>query len=266
MLVIKLVWQWYLRVLATLNTSIVLNLIIDIGNTRTKLAVFDDSKIIKKWIWYDWGVKELKLILKKWGIKTVSLSTVRDINEKVEHFLKNNYFYIRLSEKTPLPITNQYKTPKTLGRDRVAAIVGAYQLYPNKNCLVIDAGTCIKMDVLSSEGAFLGGNISPGINMRLQAMHHFTAKLPLVKRRKQNEILGYTTQTAIRNGGQLGALLEVEGFIKRCKESFGKINVILTGGDADFFANNLKTKIFVNHNLVLIGLNKILEYNVQLLE
>ena len=112
-----------------------MNLIIDIGNTRTKLAVFNGKEIIKKWFWYDWTVKELKQLLNKWEVNRVALSTVRDIDEKVERFLKNNYFYIRLTEKTALPIKNQYKTPQTLGRDRLAAVVGAFQLYP-KSCLL----------------------------------------------------------------------------------------------------------------------------------
>jgi len=242
-----------------------LNLAIDIGNTRTKLGIFEDSKLVQKYIWNneEWSLNELKVLLKKKRIQHVALSTVKESDKVMERYLLGNFYYLNLSSKTPLPIDNFYKTPKTLGKDRLAAVLGAYELFPEKNVLVIDAGTCIKYDVLTADGAYQGGNISPGLNMRFEAMHTFTAKLPLVKRRKQMDIVGQNTVTSLRIGGQWGAILEMEGFISQYRARFGKINVILTGGDAEFFAFYLKTKIFVNINLVLIGLNKILKYNVQ---
>ena len=168
---------------------------------------------------------------------------------------------MELTEKTPLPIDNQYGTPKTLGKDRIAAVMGAYRLFPNQNCLVIDAGTCITYDLLTKHKTYLGGNISPGIDMRLKAMHQFTAKLPLVERGQQERIWGTSTETALRNGGQFGALYELEAFIRVCKEKFDPLTVVLTGGDGNFFAENLKTKIFARPNLVEWGLLEIFQFS-----
>lgn len=245
-----------------------MNLIIDIGNTRTKLGVFDKSQLHKKFVLQErWTLAAAQVFLKKYEITSIALSSVAQVNPALEAHFKAHYQYLVLSAKTPLPISNLYKTPKTLGKDRLAAVVGAQALYPRKACLVIDAGTCITYDILDVEGAYHGGNIAPGVTMRLQAMHEFTARLPLVQRRKKlDTLVGNTTTTALRTGGQLGAVMEMKGFIGQYKKQFGRLNVILTGGDADFFANHLKTKIFVNHNLVLIGLNKILNYNVQKLD
>ena len=164
-------------------------------------------------------------------------------------------------QKTPLPIQNKYKTPKTLGKDRLAAVVAAKELYPRKHCLVIDAGTCITYDLITKESVYLGGAISPGMDMRFQAMNTFTAKLPLVKRKKTTNLIGNTTNSALQSGGVLGAVFEMEGFIRAYRKDFSPLTVILTGGAADFFAIFLKTKIFVHHNLILIGLNKLLNHN-----
>jgi type III pantothenate kinase len=241
-----------------------LNLIIDIGNTRTKLGIFGKEKLIRKAILEkSWGVKELQTSIAKRKIENVAVSTVAGLSEKTESFLKKYNFYLKLSASTPLPIKNTYETPETLGNDRLAVVIGAQYSYPEKGCLVIDAGTCITYDFISSKGVYHGGNITPGINMRLKAMHSFTANLPLVKRKKLLSPIGKDTNSSLLTGGQLGAILEMEGFINLYKAKFGLLNVILTGGDAEYFANKMKTKIFVNSNLVLIGLNQILKYNVQ---
>ena len=241
-----------------------MNLIIDIGNTRTKLGIFGKDKLIRKGILEKgWGVKELKAFVAERKIENVAVSSVAGLDVKAEKFLKNYKSYLKLSAITPIPIENSYKSPNTLGNDRLAAVIGAHYLYPGKGCLVIDAGTCITYDFISAAGVYEGGNISPGIDMRLKAMHTFTASLPLVERKNLVSPIGKDTKTSILTGGQLGALLEMEGFIKLYKAKFALLNVILTGGDAEYFANKMKTKIFVNSNLVLVGLNEILKYNVQ---
>lgn len=241
-----------------------MNLIIDIGNTRTKLGIFGKEKLIRKAVLEKgWGVKELQAFIAERKIDHAAVSTVAGLEEKTGQFLKNFKTYFKLSAATPLPIKNNYKSPKTLGNDRLAAVIGAHYLYPGKGCLVIDAGTCITYDFINAKGVYEGGNITPGINMRLKAMHHFTASLPLVERRNLTSPIGKDTNTSILTGGQLGALMEMQGFMKMYEAKFGPVNVILTGGDADYFANKMKTKIFVNSNLVLIGLNQILKYNVQ---
>lgn len=285
-----------------------MNLAIDIGNTRTKLAVFDGDTLVRKEVWETLAISPLQDLAYNQKIEKVILSTVANVPAEVEEFLKNQFHYLQLTTETPLPIRIRYKTPGTLGKDRIAAAAGAFHLYPGENCLVIDAGTCITSDVLNAQGEFLGGNISPGIEMRLKAMHHFTARLPLVNwelgignwkleigenqspppisnfqfpipnpqspisnpqfpiPNSQSPIpnfLGDSTENALRNGGMLGALLETEGFIRLCSKHLGPLRVILTGGDADFFAKNIKTKIFAHQNLVLVGLNKILQHNVE---
>ncbi len=243
------------------------NLAIDIGNTRTKLAVFEGDELVRGEVWDVLTPDALRQLAYNQKVEKIILSSVAKQPDDVMAYLRSQPFFLELTTETPLPIAIRYKTPQTLGKDRVAAAVGAWHLHPSQNCLVVDAGTCIKMDVVSALGEFLGGNISPGIEMRLKAMHHFTARLPLVKPGDQlPDLLGDSTENALRNGGELGALLEVEGFIRHCEQNFRELKVVLTGGDADFFVKNIKTKIFAHQNLVLHGLNQILKHNAKLFE
>ncbi len=242
-----------------------MNLTIDIGNTRIKLGLFEQGQLAKQEVWENWGMEELIALATNHRVQNVILSNVgKQVPEEVENFLRRSFFYLELTAQTPLPFQNTYKTPETLGKDRLAAVAGALDMFPEQHCMVIDAGTCITCDVMRADGVFLGGNISPGLTMRLQAMHTFTAKLPLVKVGETDSLLGYNTESAMRNGAQWGAALEIEGFIAWISEKMQKINVILTGGDAEYLVKSLKSQIFVNPNLVLQGLNKILSYNVEL--
>ncbi len=252
------------------------NIAIDIGNTRTKAALFIKGELAHSAVWEHPSVEATEKLAYNQNIQNAILSSTANVPPSFEQYLRERYRYIRLETETPLPITIIYKTPHTLGKDRIAAVAGASYLFPNENALVIDAGTCITMDMVTANGEFIGGNISPGVEMRLKAMHHFTAKLPLVKRRKESEqttnnqfpnspvpqFLGDSTETAIRNGAELGALLEVTSFMEKCRRRFKPLQVVFTGGDTDFFVKNIKTKIFANPNLILIGLNKILQHNV----
>jgi len=243
-----------------------MNLIIDIGNTRTKAAIFSKGKIRKKVIWEKCNVKTVKAFTEKYNITNAALTSTANVSKRVEQFLQKNYFYLRLNFETKLPIQNKYKTPKTLGNDRLAAVVGAFDIFPNQNSLVIDAGTCITYDFIDSKGNYHGGSIAPGMTMRLKAMHAFTAKLPLVEKKPLKSFIGNNTETSLRTGGQMGIVMEIRGFIDAYNKTFGKINTILTGGDANFLAKHLDSSLIVNNNLVLSGLNKILNYNVQLFE
>ncbi|MEM1218043.1 MAG: type III pantothenate kinase [Bacteroidota bacterium] len=238
-----------------------MHLAIDVGNTRTKIALFESEKLVH--------LEKVPLLTEEWfaqwaynhSPKKAILSSVGTRNPALIAELQARYPLIVLDHQTPLPIANEYRTPETLGKDRVAAVVGAFQLYPGKSNVVIDAGTCITYDLITHDGIYYGGNIAPGITMRLDAMQHFTARLPQPGRSDIHGLLGDSTNTALQNGAQLGAILEAEGFIKRCEATYGELNVILTGGDADFFDKYLKRNIFVNQNLVLHGLNQILIYN-----
>jgi type III pantothenate kinase len=241
-----------------------LNLAIDIGNTRIKTGVYEGDRLIEKSVSEDILPEKLIELATNHNIKNIILSTVaKSLEKKIIDRLKKNYYFLELDADTPLPVQNLYKTPITLGKDRLAAIVGAYTHYPDSNCLVIDAGSCITYDILTSEGKFLGGNISPGVKMRLKAMNAFTENLPIPEDKITGLNWGNTTDSALLNGAKLGTILEMQGFIDLCTSEFGTTNIFLTGGDAVFFANKLKKKIFVHSNLVLTGLNKILNYNVE---
>jgi type III pantothenate kinase len=213
--------------------------------------------------WVNFTTQNLFNWLYNHPVENIILSSVGHVPDGLIEALKQENTLLVLDENTPIPVENRYMTPATLGRDRLAAVVGAWELFPQKNILVIDAGTCITYDLLLAPGIYLGGNIAPGMGMRLQAMHVFTANLPEAPRPQDFMLIGNSTESALQNGGQWGAILETEGLIARCEEVYGELTLIATGGDAEHFEKNLKRKIFVNPNLVLIGLNKILNYNVQ---
>ena len=169
---------------------------------------------------------------------------------------------IELGHDTRLPIQIVYATPGTLGMDRIAAACGAASLFPGKNCLVIDAGTCVTMDVLLKTGVYVGGNIAPGLRMRLSAMHEYTAKLPLVEPGWPELPFGDSTLHALQNGASLGIIMEIEGLLHRTKGAFGEVSIVMTGGDAVFLAERLESQIFVTPELVAQGLFQILAFNV----
>jgi len=168
-----------------------------------------------------------------------------------------------LDHQTPLPIKNLYRTKETLGYDRIAAAVEAHARFPGKDILIIDAGTAITIDFISSEKEFLGGNISPGLHMRFRSLHEFTGRLPQVEPADQDELLGADTRSAIRAGVQNGIIFELDGYINEQKKRYPRLQVLMTGGDAVFFDKKLKNSIFVDQNLNLFGLHRILEYNVE---
>jgi type III pantothenate kinase len=297
-----------------------MNLILDIGNTRTKMALFDATNNLhqKQVQTTQCDQESIEQFIVGQQIEGVILTNSGEVSNDVLDWLEKKFkTFIHLSNATPIPIANNYGTPQTLGKDRLAAAVGATVLFPKKNCLFIDCGTCLTYNIVSAEGAFLGGNITPGVTMRLRAMHEFTARLPLVAisevgfrisdntisevgsrisdkasgisdntisevgSRKSDKVsgisdvgfrisdknylcpLGTTTETALRNGAQWGALMEMEGFLEGFMQRFSHLKTLLTGGDANFFVKYIKKEIFAEPNLVLIGLNTILNYNNQ---
>jgi type III pantothenate kinase len=240
-----------------------MNLCIDIGNTRIKFAIFDqENKMVALELANDWDITLLSGLLKQFPIQAAIISSVRDEDIALRTFLQKHLkTVLNLNSDTALPIHNQYQTPKTLGKDRIAAVVGALRLYPNRNLLVLDAGTCITYDFVDTHQNYWGGSILPGINMRLQSMHHFTAKLPLLEPTLPNNFVGDTTATAMLTGVFYGVLHELNGFRKQYSAKYGAIQVVITGGDSSYFESQLKNEIFAQPNLVLIGLNHILHYN-----
>ncbi len=239
-----------------------MNLIIDIGNTYLKLAVFNGDHLTDLRSERGSLQEALQDLLKKHLITQGILATVIPLDPSDEQALASLPFpVLRLSSETRLPIRIGYSTPCTLGSDRIAAVTGAYSVQPGKNILVIDAGTAITYDFLSADGVFHGGNIAPGKQMRFRALHEFTRKLPLTNEEGEAPVTGKSTETAIRGGVLRGIEYEIKGYIQKYKEKYPDLLVFLTGGDAKLFEDELKNCIFADYFLVLKGLNRILNYN-----
>ena len=239
-----------------------MNLIIDIGNTVAKVAVFKNKDIVE--VFYDSNqtLDSLPGICAEYTVEKAIVATVIDLNERVSARLEQlSVPLLQLNEKTPLPVDNLYETPETLGYDRMAAVVGAYEQFPGKDILVIDAGTCITYEFIDAAGRYHGGNISPGVQMRFKALHEFTGRLPLVCREGRRLPLGKDTDTAMREGVLKGMEYEISGYIMAMKHKYPELLVFLTGGDEFSFDTNLKSIIFADRFLVLKGLNRILNYN-----
>lgn len=240
-----------------------MNLCIDIGNTRIKIGVFDNGQMIYNDTFYTMTEHQVADLICKYKIKRAISSSTRKHITVFEKRVKSNINLLRLTYKTAIPIENKYHTPETLGKDRLAVVIGCTKVYPKKNCLVIDAGTCITYDVIDSQGNYHGGNISPGLRMRAEAMDSMTSTLPLVEPKYNVDYIGKSTESAMQNGIVYGTLFEMQSFIAMIKEDIGKINVIITGGDATFFEDLLNSKIFVHSFLVLEGLDVIINYNAE---
>ncbi|MEO2050792.1 MAG: type III pantothenate kinase [Allomuricauda sp.] len=240
-----------------------MNLVIDIGNTLIKYAVFENRRMV-----YD-QVSESGLFLSK-------------IKELFEHYPKINYAIISsvgkldktekdivslfckvhvLSSASKVPFKNSYATPQTLGVDRLALATAAFYQNPRGNTLAIDAGTCITYDMVNNAGEYVGGAISPGVRMRYKAMHNQTAGLPLLEPEELLDFVGNSTQSCMHSGVINGVACEVDGVIDQYRARYQDLTVILTGGDAHFFAKRLKNTIFANSKFLLEGLNCLLEYN-----
>jgi type III pantothenate kinase len=240
-----------------------MNLVIDIGNSRVKISVFNSGDVIFTIPLDEIAPENIQMLKEEHPSLTQAiLSATRDVSSDLISYLTNNFdTFIDLDAKTPLPIENLYETKETLGKDRLAAVVGAFDLYPNTNVLVIDAGTAITFDLINEKGQYLGGNISPGLEMRFRALNQFTGQLPLVQKNEFENLYGRTTEEAIRAGVQHGIVFEVDKAIDTFKEFYNNLKVIITGGDAKFFDKKLKNSFFVHFNLTALGLNRILEHN-----
>ena len=241
--------------------------IADIGNTRTKIAFMEGADLTHTLVFSTPDLadhlKELdSLELDAWIISSVAPAAT----PVLRHYLAARAKGLELQSTTPLPFSIHYSTPATLGNDRIAAIAGAYAQFSGVATLVIDAGTCIKYDILSDKGVFEGGTIAPGLRMRLRAMHTFTQALPLLPEAEGPwpetvAVTGNSTSGSMLSGAYAAALMEAEGMIAHYTQQFGNLKVMLTGGDAPFFASRLKSKIFAVPDLTLTGLQTILEYN-----
>lgn len=241
-----------------------MDLVIDIGNTSCKAAIFKQDRMILSEHWEEQGSSIITSWIRTYPeiCKAIISSVKKDDAGLKAELEKAGIQVITLDEKTALPLENRYGSPETLGRDRLAAAAGANAMFPGKNLLIIDAGTAITIDFVTSGNAYMGGNISPGMSMRFRSLNEFTDNLPLVKPARQKFHMGLTTEDAIRSGVQYGIIFELDEYINRQKFRYPDLHVILTGGDAMFFEKKLKNSIFVDPDLNLHGLHSILDYNV----
>ncbi|MBR4913495.1 MAG: type III pantothenate kinase [Bacteroidales bacterium] len=239
-----------------------MDLVIDIGNTLQKVAVFSEKGVLcdlfseKKL-----SISFLEAIFCRYSIKRAIVSSVSKDDETVLQWLDERTRLQRFSASCLLPIRIQYATPKTLGTDRIANAVGANALYPNRNILSIMAGTCLVADFVNEKGEYLGGSIAPGVRMRFQALSQLTARLPFVEPKKIDFFVGDSTENSILSGVMNGITQEIEGLIRQYSRHYDRLKVILSGGDAELLQNSIKKRIFAAQNPILVGLHKILVLN-----
>jgi len=238
-------------------------LTIDIGNSLIKCAVFEADMIIQKYVFEKSKAdKEIATILFNHpNIKNGILSSVGKIDDIIFlKKLKKRITIVEVNHKSILPFNNKYTTPHTLGQDRMVLAAGATLLFPKKNRLIIDVGTCITYDFVNQEDEYLGGAISPGLTLRYKALHNYTEKLPLLSPKIPNNFIGNSTDEAIQSGVVIGIINEIDGFISQYSLKYKDLTIILTGGDTDFLAKSIKSTIFANSNFLLESLNALFTY------
>lgn len=236
------------------------SLCIDFGNTHLKATIFQGDRMAQKFIFTEAdAINTLQKVIALHNPQKAILSSVINHSKSIDNFLHENTKLTILNTNTKLPFLNAYGTPETLGNDRLALVAALSKQFPSQDSLVVSVGTCITYNLLAKNNAFRGGAISPGVELRLRALHEYTDKLPLVQREGHISILGYDTETAIRSGVINGMVAEIEGMIEFYESQYGKINAVLTGGDAPFFESRMKKKIFADTNFLFKGLYAILE-------
>lgn len=246
-----------------LSLDFMQTLAIDFGNTRIKAASFNNGEMldIKVFSSVEELIKNEAFVLSHTNL--IYASVTENHLPFLEHIEKKTHI-LPFTSSTPIPLTNLYQNAGTLGSDRLAAAIGAYSLYPNTPVLTIDCGTCIKFNFVNSSNEFLGGAISPGLRMRYKALNQFTDKLPYIELDADfSKLVGQNTIESINSGVINGTVAEIDGIIELYKQTFPNLKIAVTGGDADFFVKRLKNSIFAHPNLVLLGLNTILHYNLE---
>ena len=238
----------------------------DFGNTRLKCGVFADDQLTEILTLEDDSNESINKLLNKYKPESTILSSVMNHNIEIEKLLAERSYFLKLGSSTKLPFTTPVAKPETIGADRLALAAFAVHFYKGQNNLVIALGSCITYNFINKYSSFIGGSISPGMEMRFKSMNTFTAKLPLVKVDPvatgwNFPLIGYDTKTNILSGVLLGMAAEIDGIINEYKEKFENFNVLLTGGDTVNFVQHLKNKIFADPFLILKGLYAISKYN-----
>lgn len=237
-----------------------MHLVIDIGNTATKALKFDADGPVGELLFGPSDSIHIINLLGRSDVTSIALASVVELGVEVLSIVNEKHVLL-VNADTPIPISNTYSSPETLGTDRICAAVGAHALYPSNTTLAIDMGTCITYELVTADGKYLGGSISPGLNMRFRALSEFTSKLPLLAPKTNVPLVGFDTRTSIRSGVQHGIRFEVEGIIDSYFQQYPDLKIVGTGGDFRFFASAFKRPIFADPILVLRGLHEILLHN-----
>lgn len=238
------------------------NICIDIGNTQSKIGIFENSEMIDTILVDSITEDLLHTLFKKYQVKNSIVSNVNNSASKIIEILKSKTNYINFNNLTKVPFLNLYRTPETLGLDRIALVSAATNLETPNNVLVVSLGTCVTFEFLNRKLEYLGGAISPGLLMRLKAMNEFTAKLPLLDFDAPTDFNGNTTNKCMQSGAFYGIIGEIKERISLYENKFGNTDLVLSGGDCFLFEKHLKNALFAHPYLTLFGLNKIINYNV----
>ncbi|MDP1762988.1 MAG: type III pantothenate kinase [Sediminibacterium sp.] len=233
----------------------------DFGNTRLKCAVFEGGNFKEERILGDATGSSIQQLIDQYHPAKSILSSVINHPPEIEALLAEHTRFHKLGHASKLPITTPVGKPETIGADRLALVVAAADLFPHEHNLAIGLGSCITYNFINNRHEFLGGSISPGMNMRFRAMHEQTALLPLIQAETNFPLVGFDTKTNLLSGVILGMAKEIDGIIEAYSLKFNNFNVLLTGGDMGFFVPHLKNKIFADPNLIFKGLYAISEYN-----
>ena len=238
-----------------------MNLVLDVGNSLLKIALFEKSELIQKFKFSDNYKRNIEDIISNYKVTHSIISNVGRIDDTIINILKESTNLLLVSNQLKIPFKNLYKSKNTLGQDRLALVSAAAFNFPNENVLIVDVGSCITYDFKNNNNEYLGGGISPGISMRFKSLNTFTSNLPLIDFDSIYQLIGNNTKNSITSGVVNGTISEINGIIQQYREEFKNIRIILTGGDSNFLLKRIKNTIFADQNFLLIGLNKLLEDN-----
>jgi type III pantothenate kinase len=237
------------------------NLVLDVGNSLLKIALFEKSELIQKFKFSENYKRNIEDIISKYKVTHSIISNVGRIDDSIINILKESTNLLLVSNQLKVPFKNLYKSKNTLGQDRLALVSAAAFKFPNENVLIVDVGSCITYDFKNNNNEYLGGGISPGISMRFKSLNTFTSNLPLIDFDSIHQLIGNNTKNSINSGVINGTISEINGIIQQYCEEFKNIRIILTGGDSNFLLKRIKNSIFADQNFLLVGLNKLLEDN-----